>query len=116
MGDLFPSKTKKGKNEKRNSQEVERLKIENVELIDKILSLENENMRMENDVLSALQQEKRNSIRIQYFKETIKIFQSYANKHRICKHDCGKCHGTLYHENLLFLFILSFCFNDNDCL
>ena len=30
--DLFPSKSKKGKNVKRNSQEVERLKIENVEL------------------------------------------------------------------------------------
>ena len=88
--DRFPSKSKKGKNEKRNSQELERLKLENVELIDKILSLENEFMRMENDLLSVLQQEKRNSIRIQCFKETIKIFQSYANKHRICKHECGK--------------------------
>merc|ERR1712074_244143 len=90
MGDLFPSKRKKGKNEKRNSQELERLKLEYVELIDKILSLENEFMRMENDLLSVLQQEKRNSIRIQCFKETIKIFQFYANKHRIYKHDSGK--------------------------
>ena len=86
----FQVKAKKVKMKKRNSQEVERLKIENVELIDKILSLENEFMRMENDLLSVLQQEKRNSIRIQCFKETIKIFQSYANKHRICKHECGK--------------------------
>ena len=54
--DLSPRKSKKGKKVKRNSQEVERLTIENVQLIDKILSLENEIMRMENDVLSAFQQ------------------------------------------------------------